>query len=79
VTDIDLRNDPPDDGLEPGQVLPALDPERSTQLLLAVTTSRGRRVRNGLATAWRYGAFVVAVIPLGLIIFFISPRTERTA
>ena len=48
--------------------------DRSTALLLEVTTSRARRVRNGLATAWMYGAFVVAVIPLGFIVVYVVPE-----
>ena len=32
--------------------LATLDPEISSQFLLEVTTSRGRRVRNSLATVW---------------------------
>ena len=47
---------------------------RSRQFLLEVTTSRGRRIRNGLATMWMYGAFVVAVIPLGFIIFYVVQK-----
>ena len=63
MSDIDLR---PTAG-EPADPI-------STQFLLEVTTSRGRRIRNGLATIWMYGAFVVAVIPLGFIIFYVVQK-----
>jgi phosphate transport system permease protein len=60
VADLDLRD-------------PA-DQRGATPFLLEVTTSRGRRIRNGLATAWMYGAFVVAVIPLGFIVFYVVQK-----
>jgi phosphate transport system permease protein len=70
--DIDLRSEPaPADDLS---ALATLDPEISSQFLLEVTTSRGRRVRNHLATGWMYGAFVVAVIPLGFIVAYVVQK-----
>ncbi len=48
--------------------------DRAGQLLLEVTTSRSRRVRNQLATIWMYGAFVVAVIPLGFVIVYVAAK-----
>lgn len=44
------------------------------QLLLEVTTSRSRRIRNQLATIWMYGAFLVAVIPLGFVMFYVVAK-----
>lgn len=37
--------------------------------LMEVTTSRSRRIRNHLATIWMYGSLIVAVIPLGFVLF----------
>src|SRR5690349_18312540 len=48
--------------------------DRTGQLLLEVTTSRSRRIRNQLATIWMYGAFVVAVIPLGFVMFYVVAK-----
>jgi phosphate transport system permease protein len=48
--------------------------DRAGQLLLEVTTSRSRRLRNQLATIWMYGAFVVAVIPLGFVMFYVVAK-----
>jgi phosphate transport system permease protein len=48
--------------------------DRAGQLLLEVTTSRSRRIRNQLATIWMYGAFVVAVIPLGFVMFYVITK-----
>jgi phosphate transport system permease protein len=64
---IDLRSEGGDPG-GPGATA------GSPHLLLEVTTSRGRRIRNGLATAWMYGAFVVAVIPLGFIVGYVVQK-----
>jgi phosphate transport system permease protein len=50
---------------------PPTDPDG---LLLQVTTSRSRRVRNGFATSWMYGSFIVAVIPLGFLIFYVVQK-----
>ncbi|HEY6530689.1 MAG TPA: phosphate ABC transporter permease PstA [Acidimicrobiales bacterium] len=41
------------------------------RLLLEATTSRGRRVRNQLATVWMVAALVVAMIPLAWIIGYV--------
>jgi phosphate transport system permease protein len=49
-------------------------PNGPEELLLQVTTGRSRRVRNGLATTWMYGSFVVAVIPLGFLIFYVVQK-----
>jgi phosphate transport system permease protein len=48
--------------------------DQAGQLLLEVTTSRSRRVRNQLATIWMYGAFVVAVVPLGFVMFYVVTK-----
>ena len=50
------------------------DGDRAGQLLLEVTTSRSRRIRNQLATIWMYGAFVVAVVPLGFVMFYVITK-----
>lgn len=42
--------------------------------LLTVSTSRGRRVRNGLATAWMYLAVLLAVVPLAAVAFYVVSR-----
>ena len=39
------------------------------RLLMEVTTSRSRRIRNQLATTWMYGSLLIAVIPLGFVLF----------
>jgi len=41
------------------------------RLLLEVTTSRSRRVRNRLATIWMWGALIVAIIPLAFVIAYV--------
>ena len=46
----------------------------ATRLLLEVTVSRSRRVRDRLATWWMYGSFVVVVIPLGFILFYVVQK-----
>jgi phosphate transport system permease protein len=48
--------------------------DRAGQLLLEVTTSRSRRIRNQLATIWMYGAFLVAVVPLGFVMFYVVTK-----
>lgn len=48
--------------------------DRGGELLLEVTTSRSRRVRNQLATIWMYGAFVVALIPLGFVMYYVVAK-----
>lgn len=44
------------------------------RLLLEVTTSRSRRTRNTLATVWMYGALVIAVIPLGFVLYYVVSK-----
>jgi phosphate transport system permease protein len=75
MSDIDLR-DADDPGEQAGSGTATVAPfdPASPQFLLEVTTSRSRRIRNGLATAWMYGAFLVAVIPLGFIIFYVVQK-----
>jgi phosphate transport system permease protein len=51
----------------------SLRPE-SDRLLLEATTSRARKVRNGLATFWMGGAFVIALIPLAVVIFYVVSK-----
>lgn len=46
----------------------------STRLLLEVTTSRSRRVRNRAATLWMYVSFVLVVIPLAAILFYVVSK-----
>lgn len=41
------------------------------RLLLDVTTSRSRRVKNRLATIWMWGALFVAIIPLAFVIVYV--------
>jgi phosphate transport system permease protein len=48
--------------------------DRAGELLLEVTTSRSRRVRNQLATIWMYGSFVIAVIPLGFVMYYVVSK-----
>ena len=55
--------------------LPPVDrSDEVERLLIEVTTSRSRRVRNGLATFWMYSSFVVIVIPLVFIIGYLVTR-----
>jgi phosphate transport system permease protein len=44
------------------------------RLLLEVTTSRSRRVKNRLASAWMVGSFIAVVIPLGLIVGYVIAK-----
>lgn len=44
------------------------------RLLLDATTSRSRVVRNRLASIWMWGALVVAVIPLALVIGYVVAK-----
>jgi phosphate transport system permease protein len=46
----------------------------ATRLLLEVTTSRSRRVRDSLATVWMYGSFVAVVVPLAAILFYVVSK-----
>jgi phosphate transport system permease protein len=43
-------------------------------LLLKVTTSRSRRVKNKLATVWMIGSLVVVVIPLAFILYYVVSK-----
>jgi phosphate transport system permease protein len=38
---------------------------------LTTSISHGRRIRNGLATAWMVGALVIAAIPLTLLVIYV--------
>lgn len=48
--------------------------DRADALLLEVTTSRSRRVKNKLASAWMWGSLVVVLIPLGFILFYVISK-----
>ena len=48
-----------------------LTTEEIERQLLNATTSTSRRVRNRLASIWMWGALVVAVIPLALVIGYV--------
>lgn len=50
------------------------EPIHDVQLLLAVHTSRSRRLADGAATAWMFGSVVVAVVPLGLIVITVVSK-----
>jgi phosphate transport system permease protein len=45
--------------------------DEEQRLLLEVTTSRARRVKNRLATIWMAVSFVVVVIPLGFVVGYV--------
>jgi phosphate transport system permease protein len=44
------------------------------RLLLEVTTSRSRRVRNGVATVWMYFSFVAVLVPLAFIVIYVIQK-----
>jgi len=44
------------------------------RLLMEVTTSRSRRIRNHLATTWMYGSLIIAVVPLGFVLWTLIQR-----
>jgi phosphate transport system permease protein len=46
----------------------------SDRLLLEATMSRSRRVRDGLASVWMLGSVVIALIPLGVVIFYVVSK-----
>ena len=46
----------------------------ATRLLLEVTTSRSRRIRDRAATVWMYASFVAVIIPLGFILFYVLQK-----
>lgn len=52
---------------------PAGDP-RGRPSILEVTTDRSRRFRNGVATAWLVGSFIVVAIPLVLIVAYVVQK-----
>ncbi len=43
-------------------------------LLLEVTTSRSRRVKNKLASVWMAGSLVIVVIPLAFILYYVVSK-----
>jgi phosphate transport system permease protein len=46
----------------------------SDRLLLEATTSRGRRGRNAVASMWMLGSFVVALIPLLVVVYYVVSK-----
>ena len=46
----------------------------SDRLLLEATTSRSRRIRNQLASVWMAGAFIVALIPLAVVLGYVVAK-----
>ena len=54
--------------------LSLMPPTESDHLLLEITTSSSRRARNAVATTWMYSSFVLAVIPLGFIVFYVVQK-----
>jgi len=46
----------------------------SDRLLLEATTSRSRRTRNRLASAWMLGSVVIALVPLGVVLFYVVSK-----
>jgi phosphate transport system permease protein len=51
-----------------------VDRAESDRLLLEVTTSRSRRNRDRLATAWMVGSFLVAIVPLAWVIGYVTSK-----
>ena len=49
-------------------------PSDAEHLLLEVTTSRSRRIRNGIATFWMYLSFVLVVVPLAFIVGYVIQK-----
>jgi phosphate transport system permease protein len=47
------------------------------RLLLEATTSRSRKIKNRLATAWMVGALVVAVVPLAFVIGYVVMKGSQ--
>jgi phosphate transport system permease protein len=45
--------------------------EEETRLLLEVTTSRSRRLKNSLATTWMIASLVIVTIPLGFVVGYV--------
>jgi phosphate transport system permease protein len=54
--------------------MPDLSTTESTRLLLEVTTSRPRRVKDRLATLWMFASVVVVVIPLAFIVSYVVSK-----
>jgi phosphate transport system permease protein len=48
--------------------------DESDRLLLEATMSRSRRVRNGLASTWMLGSVLIALVPLGVVIFYVITK-----
>ena len=46
----------------------------SDRLLLEATTSRSRKGRNAAASVWMLGSFLVALIPLAVVIGYVVVR-----
>jgi phosphate transport system permease protein len=46
----------------------------SDRLLLEATMSRPRRIRNAAASAWMLGSVLVALVPLGVVIFYVVTK-----
>jgi phosphate transport system permease protein len=53
---------------------PAPAPEDPSQWILERSISRGRRVKNRLATAWMVGSLLVAIIPLIVIVVYVISK-----
>jgi phosphate transport system permease protein len=45
--------------------------DRDVEELLSVTVSRGRRLRNRLATVWMYLSFVIVAVPLVIVVGYV--------
>ncbi len=50
---------------------PAPAPRSESDRLLAASTSRSRKVRNHVATIWMVGSFLVALVPLGVVVGYV--------
>ena len=48
--------------------------DESDRLLLEASMSRSRRVRNGLASTWMLGSVLIALVPLGVVIFYVITK-----
>src|SRR5215475_11889402 len=54
---------------------PPTPPEpESAESILRRTTSRGRRVRNGMATGWMVVSVVIAIIPLLFVFGYVLQK-----
>ncbi len=45
--------------------------EDEIRLLTDVTTSRSRRIRNRVATAWMIASLILVLIPLGFVVGYV--------